>query len=161
MAGCSSQEPAVEPYPISTASTLLDSPLDTKSSFAESPLESPLEISPLPTASRKVLEPIQIDKPIVASATEVTGHGPAGVPIQLHDVTFGGILLASGVIDHNGRFELKVEPLEARHRIGIALGILAGTEWTAADFGEDSFGDEARTIPQVGFFYDTCMIREE
>ena len=102
-----------------------------------------------------------MDKPIVAGASKVTGRGPANVPIQLHDITFGGTLLSSGLIDASGRFELEVEPLEARHRIGIALGNLAGTGWAETDFGEDTFGDEARSIPQVGFFYDSCMIREE
>jgi len=92
----------------------------------------------------------------------VTGSGPTGVPIVLLDITFGGRLLASGVIDRNGRFELEVgEPLEARHRIGIALGDLTGTGWQPEDFSDEKFyGDEALNVPLVGFFFDTCMIQE-
>lgn len=92
----------------------------------------------------------------------MTGSGPRGVPIALLDITFGGQLLALGVIDQNGRFELELEePLEARHRIGITLGDLTGTGWQPGDFSDRKFyGDEALNVPQIGFFFDTCMIRE-
>lgn len=130
---------------------------------SESPLASPLSTtqSPLPAPSMNVV-PFQLDKPIAAGATRVTGSGPAGVPIALLDITFGGPLLAMGTIGQDGRFELELgEPLEARHRIGITLGNLTGTGWQLEDFSDKGFhGDEARTVPQIGFFFDTCMVRE-
>jgi hypothetical protein len=92
----------------------------------------------------------------------VTGQGPAGVPIILQDITFAGRTLASGVIEQDGRFELTLgEPLETRHRIGITLGDLSGTQWTLQDFSDERFyGDDALSVPQVGFFYDTYVVRE-
>ena len=148
--GCR-QEPTATPI----VSTPLESPLDT----GPIAVESPLGVSPLATPTGEV-QPIQLNKPIEAGATKVTGHGPAGVPILLQDVTFGGTLLASGVIDQDGRIELDVSPLESRHRVGITLGDLTGTEWALMSLGKAFYGDEARSIPQIGFFYDTCMIRE-
>lgn len=130
---------------------------------ASSPLESP-PITPVtfPTPDTSSLEPFRLDKPIIAGATRVTGSGPVGVPIMLLDITFGGRLLALGVIDQDGRFELGLgEPLEARHRIGITLGDLTGTGWQPGDFSDRKFnGDEALNVPQIGFFFDTCMIHE-
>lgn len=130
---------------------------------SESPLESPLDTtqSSLPTPSVDVVQ-FQLDKPITAGTTRVTGSGPAGVPIILADITFGGPILTTGRIDSDGRFELELgNPLEARHRIGIALGDLRGTGWQPDDFSNESFhGDEARTVPQIGFFFDTCIVSE-
>lgn len=129
----------------------------------ESPLESPLDTtqSSLP-APRVDVVPFQFDKPITAGTTRVTGSGPAGVPIILADITFGGLILTTGRIDPDGQFELELgNPLEARHRIGIALGDLRGTGWQPDDFSNEGFhGDEARTVPQIGFFFDTCMVSE-
>jgi hypothetical protein len=81
---------------------------------------------------------------------------------MLLDITFGGSLLALGVIDQDGRFKLELnKPLEAHHRIGITLGDLSGTGWQPQDFRHKGFyGDGALNIPQIGFFFDTCMIRE-
>jgi hypothetical protein len=102
-----------------------------------------------------------LDKPIAVGATRVTGRGPEDVPIVLMDITFAGPVLATGEIDGNGEFELMLnEPLEAEHRIGLSLGDLSGSKWQAADFSSDFNGDEAINIPQIGFFFDSYMIRE-
>jgi hypothetical protein len=105
--------------------------------------------------------PFQFDKPVLAGATAVTGRGPAGVPIVLRDVTFAGSLLATSVIDQNNRFEFVLEaPLEANHRIGLALDNLSETDWQISDFTEAYQGDGAMNFPQIDFFFDTYMIRE-
>jgi len=131
----------------------------------ESPLSSPLSIqggpSPLPVPSDREVTRFQLDKPIPVGATQVTGQGPAGVPIMVLDITFGGTLLAAGKIDNDGTFELKLErPLEANHRIGLALGNLAGTDWQLTDFTPEFYGDEPMSVPQVGHFLDTYAVRE-
>ncbi len=132
-----------------------------------SPLESPMSVqSPIstPKATLETIEiqPFQLDKPIEVGATRVTGRGPANVPIALLDITLGGPVLAFSAIDQRGEFEFKLsEPLEARHRIGVTLADLTGTEWTREDFrSEDFHGDEAFNVPNIGFFFDTYMIRE-
>jgi len=139
----------------------------TTPSPSASPFDSPMSVqSPVATPQAALetteIQPFQLDKPIPVGATQVTGRGPANVPIVLMDITLGGPVLAFSAIDSSGRFEFKLsEPLQARHRIGVTLADLTGTEWKREDFRSDDFhGDEAFNIPQVGFFFDTCMIRE-
>jgi hypothetical protein len=77
------------------------------------------------------------------------------------DVTFGGLVLATGDIDQNGRFVLELDqPLEARHRIGLTLGNLSGTPWESVEFDSKFYGGEPMSVPQVGFFFDTCLVGE-
>ena len=126
------------------------------------PEKSPVQVSPLasplPTQTGAVI-PFTIERPLVAGATVVHGTGPAGVPIYIADVTFMGDPLGTGTIGPDGKFTIQVRPLEASHRIGLALGILDGTPWKPADFYPDKFfGPGAMQIPQVGFFHDTEMV---
>lgn len=102
----------------------------------------------------------QLDKPISAGATRVTGQGPAGVPVMLLNITVGGKVLARGEIDSDGNFELELnEPLEANYRIGLTLDDLSGTSWEPTDFTEEFYGEEAMNVPQVGFFFDTSLVQ--
>jgi hypothetical protein len=124
-------------------------------------LQSTSGSSPLSAPTSPEIIPFQLDKPILAGATVVTGRGPAGVPILLQDVTFAGPVLASGEIDQNGRFELTLgEPLEARHRIGVTISDLSGTSFEITQFTAEYNGDGALNVPQIGFYFDTYMIQE-
>lgn len=183
--GCRSQ---VETPPTPTTTPALESPQPTETSAIDSPLPSP-EPTKIPSEQaypitnptsapppqgyplasptyaadyQGEIVPFQLDRPIVAGSTRVTGGGPAGVPIVLRDITFGGPVLAQGVIEKSGRFALDIaRPLEARHRIGIAIGNLEGTGWQAKDFSYQGFmGEQALSVPQVDFFYDSEMVRE-
>jgi hypothetical protein len=121
-----------------------------------SPLTSPLSV---PATSAV---PFQLERPIVAGAAVIRGTGPAGVPIWIADVTFMGEVLGQGTIGPDGKFAIQVQPLEANHRLGIALAELAGTPWTAEDFSRPEFyGPDATQAPQVGFFFDTVMVTEK
>jgi hypothetical protein len=134
------------------------SPLSSAVDTPSSPLAAPS--SPVATSTAPSVEPFRLDTPIVEGATRVSGSGPAGVPVVLHDITLGGIVLASGAIDANNGFEFQLnEPLEGGHRIGIALGDLSGTKWEQGDFSNESYyGEGALSVPQVGFFFDTSMV---
>ena len=128
-----------------------------------SPLASPLaEDSPLATPGT-AREPFQMDKPLVAGMKSITGSGPAGMPVLIADVTMGGEILGRATINRRGEFEVKLNaPLEARHRVGLTLGDLTGTGKQYEDFYfEEYHGDEALMVPQVGFFFDTAMVKEE
>jgi hypothetical protein len=143
--GCGKNTPSVPESPV-----LMSSPL---------PLDA--GVSPLATPVPPHVDAFRLDKPIKAGATQVTGQGPAGVPIILQDITFVGPVLAAGTIGSDGRFTLELDtPLEADHRIGLTLGNLSGTQWQHSDFSSAYYGDEARSVPQVGFFFDTAMVRE-
>ena len=141
-----------------------------KPSPMPSPIDSPLDVqSPISTSTpqptlepTEEIQPFQLDKPIEVGATRVTGRGPANVPVVLMDITLGGVVLSMSAVDQRGEFEFKLsEPLEARHRIGITLADLSGTEWKREDFYPEGYhGDEAFNVPNIGFFFDTYMIRE-
>jgi hypothetical protein len=128
-------------------------PRPQQSPVQTSPLASPL---PIPVSA---VVPFQIERPLSAGATEVRGTGPAGVPVNIADVTFMGDSLGTGTIGPDGKFTIQVRPLEAGHRIGLALGILDGTSWKSEDFyPEKFFGPGAMQVPQVGFFHDTEIV---
>jgi hypothetical protein len=126
------------------------------------PVLSPTSPSPSPLASPLPVGhavPFKLDRPIVAGTDIVPGTGPAGVPIWIADVTFMGEVLGQGTIGSDGKFAIKVQPLEAGHRIGLGLAELAGTQWKAEDFYPvEFFGPDAMQVPQVGFFHDTVMV---
>lgn len=105
--------------------------------------------------------PFRLNKPLTAGATQVTGTGPAGVPLSLQDVTFMGTLLAQTVIKPDNTFVFQLAaPLEAKHRLGIMVDNLAGTKFKPEDFySPDYLGDESMQLPQVGFYYDTAMVQ--
>lgn len=132
-------------------------PQPQKSPIQVSPLSSPLRIAAASSSSGVVA--FQFDRPIHAGITEVHGTGPAGVPVYIADVTFMGEPLGTGTIGADGKFTIHVSPLLATHRIGLALGILDGTQWKPADFYDAKFyGPNAMQVPQVGFFHDTEMV---
>lgn len=136
------------------------SPEPQLSPLGPTPAVSPLAHSPLQTPAAIV--PFSLDKPIQPGTERVRGNGPPGLPVVLVDVTMGGEILGFTTINEEGVFEFKLDnPLEAQHRIGVTLGDLTGTDRAYEDFYDKSFyGDEALSVPQVGFFFDTHMIRE-
>lgn len=155
-------ETAEAPYPFS-------SPTPTRGPQADVPYPSVTETRPslesaYPAETEAAAEdpnatPFTLEKPIVAGDTFVRGTGPAGVPIIIMDVTSMGIPLGQVTIGEDGTFEVEVQPLGENYRIGIALGDLSGTDWTEESFQDDSFeGDEAKSVPLVGFFFDTAMV---
>lgn len=127
----------------------------------ESPVATPVVVAGNEEEQQLPVYPFNIDKPVQAGATRVTGNGPPGIPISLADLTFGGQVLAYATIDAKGEFVFRVDtPLVLNHRIGITVGDLTGTGWQRQDFDERFYGGEARTVPQVGFYFDTCLVRE-
>ena len=117
---------------------------------------------PAPDATRDPsIVPFVLDRPLVAGSTEVTGAGPAGVPIVLHDVTFMGEELGTTVVGLNNRFSIVVQPLEAAHRVGVAIGDLTGTEWTSENFEGSRFdGPQPMMVPQAGIYLDSVLVTE-
>jgi len=148
VAACGAPIPTVQPQPVqSQLAQPQQSPI----------LKSPLP-SPLPTLEPGIV-PFELERPLLAGATQVRGTGPAGVPIYIADVTFMGDPLGTATIGPDGKFAITVKPLEAGHRIGLRLGILDGTPWKPEDFYRQEFyGPDAMQVPQVGFFHDTVLV---
>ncbi len=105
--------------------------------------------------------PFKFDKPVLEGDTKISGTGPAGVPIEVVNVTLMRLVLAQGTIENDNTFSFDLnEPLEKGHRIGIALAELAGTEWTKSQFANSFYnGSQALNVPTVGFFYDTALVK--
>lgn len=137
-----------------------ESPKPTEDSFISSPIQVS---SPQGTPEDSVdIVPFSLDKPIFEGASVVSGSGPAGVPIVIADVTFMGEKLGAGVIDADGTFTIEVPVLERNHMIGIQLGNLTGTRWQPEDFHAEEFkGEDPVSVAQVGFFYDTAMVKDQ
>jgi hypothetical protein len=119
--------------------------------------------TPAPSAPPVAVVPFHLNRPIPVGATEVSGTGPAGVPILIADVTGYGEILAEGIIQPDGTFTIALPyPIEANHRIGLSLNDLAGTGWTEDSFSDPGFiGEEFKLVPMVGVYYDSVLVEEK
>jgi hypothetical protein len=97
-----------------------------------------------------------IDEPVKVTATEVTGTGPANVPIKLVSVTNLGEVLSSTVIGSDGKFVFKLTaPLAVDTTVGLMLGDLAGTSFNEMDFTvSDTYYDR----PMIGTLFDIAQV---
>lgn len=116
-----------------------------------SPLYSPVS-SPVPALAEVPVFSIQ--QPLNQGQTEITGTGPAGVPIRVVDVTHMGDELGAGVIDREGRFSIAVVPLPSGHRVGIMLGEVSdpGRRQALQRGGQD--------IPMIGIVLTSTIVEE-
>ena len=116
---------------------------------------------PLPENIPSDIIPFTFEKPLLSGDKKVNGTGPAGVPIEVVDVTLMRKVLARGIIESDNTFSIDLNlSLEKGHRIGIALAELAGTEWDEEQFTSPFYnGNEAMNVPTVGFFFDTAMVK--
>ncbi len=154
LAACTSPTPGSGGSATASAYPIGSTPATNSPSVAY-PIASPTR----PPGSGNVT-PFRLDKPIVAGATQISGTGPAGVPIVLVDVTFMGPVLGQTTIGADGKFVFQVAALEKSHRIGVTLADLTGTKWKTEDFSDQGYqGDEAVLVPQVAFFYDTALVK--
>jgi len=129
----------------------------------------PVELSPLfspvatattitvPQASPSAIAPegrFALNRPVRAGDTVVSGTGPKGTAIKLFDLTRMGIELGDGIVQDDGRFAIKVEPLPANIRIGIQLVEQDDRMWE----DKTRLGPEALVVPLVGVFVDTTLV---
>jgi hypothetical protein len=97
-----------------------------------------------------------INKPVKVSATEVTGTGPAKVPIVLVSVTNLGEQISSTVISNDGTFVFKLTaPLTVDTTVGIMLGDLSGTSFNAMDFTVSATYYDR---PMIGILFDIAQV---
>ena len=121
--------------------------------------------SPLPPPTRAIRPPsFSIDGPLKPGDKVVRGHGPAGIPILVVDVTLIGEPLGHGVIEEDNSFSIKVSPpLIVNHRIGLQLGELSqvGIEPSEAKLEQmlDLAGEESMNLPRIGILLTTKLVR--
>lgn len=119
---------------------------------AETSSESAYPSSPTATPTGVLLA---IDKPVLEGDTIITGVGPEGLPIQLVNITYFGEELGSTTINADGTFQVEVAPIAA----GIRIGLSANAGALGLENGDIRPGDGAINVPQVGYFYDSVVIR--
>lgn len=167
-------EPTVSIEPTETPISVAESTDESEDSDTmNSPLVSPLEaaqVSPLsapvpaPAPTAVPIVQFRLDGPVYADMEELSGFGPANLPIIIVDISGGEKeILAHDVTDEDGNFTTELyRPLKAGFRIGLTIGDLSDHELAHEDFQDRGFyGLDAMVFPQFGFFFDTKMTLEE
>jgi hypothetical protein len=115
--------------------------------------------SPYPPPIQTDKPRFQLDLPLSAGATTVSGQAPDSLPLAIVDVTFGGVILGTGESGEDGRFSIPVTPLTEGHRIGVTI-----TEYepgiTVEEIAEIYFpyrGEGFINVPNFGVFYDSAL----
>ena len=149
------EDPDAEPYPAGS-----ESDQDTTGTYPPSVQAEPNSGAYPPPADGNEVEGtrFEIDLPVYAGESEISGTGKAGTPLELIDITFGGIL-GSTVVDSNERFAIKLaSELEPDRLIGIRMSVPRESEEWAELWEMRS--KNARSVPNVGYFLDTVVVRE-
>ena len=127
-----------------------------------SPLASPLSVSdspvmtPLPTADPALVE-FQLDGPLMAGETQVSGTGVAGVPIIIMDVS-RMTEIGSGTVDSDNRFSITAsEPLVAYSIIGVMVDATRPSPYAAEQL---PCGETCRDQPHVGLLLVRAPVRK-
>lgn len=135
--------------------TAVESPLVTPA--FTSPLEVQQTTSPIPTP-RTPVQHLSLNEPIYSEDTEVSGSGPAGLPICLYDVGLTGNELGSGVIGEDATFSIELNTaLRVGQRVGLALGDLEGTSFTRDDLNDQAIID----LPVIGLLFADVTVQPQ
>jgi hypothetical protein len=95
--------------------------------------------------------------PVKASDAEVTGKGPAGVPIKLVNVARSAETIGETTIGSDGTFKISAQgKLIAGDRIALMLGNLAGTKFNQNDFLS---GPGYQDYPLVGILFTSAVVQ--
>ncbi len=120
----------------------------------------PLELFPYPAPTEELAQgpAFTINTPVRAADTQVTGTGPAGVPIRLIDIARSAQVLGETVINADGTFSIDVgNELIAGNRIALVLGDTSGTNVNPADFVR---GENYEDIPLIGITFFQTVVQE-
>jgi len=105
----------------------------------------------------KVGPDFNINEPVKTGDTIVTGTGPAGVPIQLINISEIDVVLGETVINDVGTFMFELDkPLEINVSIGIKLGNISNTSLKEEDF---LYNDNYYERPYIGVLFDIVYVQ--
>jgi len=97
-----------------------------------------------------------LNTPVHAADAQVTGKGPAGVPVKLINVARSSEVIGETTIGSDGGFTIKVPAkLIAGDRIALVLGNTAGTKYTQNDFLS---GPGYQDYPLVGILFASTVV---
>jgi hypothetical protein len=98
-----------------------------------------------------------LNTPVRAADTQVTGKGPAGVPIKLVNVARSAEVISETTIGSDGVFSVDVSSkLIAGDRIALMLGNTAGTKFNPNDFIS---GPGYEDYPLVGVLFVSAVVQ--
>jgi hypothetical protein len=154
ISGCSIQ--AQEEVPTKTSETRIDEPYPAPDIIEIEPYPAPLTNIEITSDGDFGDIPFSIEKPLITGSTIVEGSGPVGIQLQVVDITMGGNILGTGSIDDNNKFVINLaSPVGDRRLIGIALSEPRQPDtWLAL---WELRSNEARAIPELGYFFDTVI----
>ena len=99
---------------------------------------------------------LALNKPVTLNDVIVTGVGPPGLQVYILNITLMGEPLGSGVIEQDGTFTIAISEVSA----GARIGLIADVSTISLGDGDVQPGENAVLVPQVGYFYDSYVIRE-
>ncbi len=138
LAACAGPTPTQSPVFPSPAATLA--------------LESPLDVNALPLGPA-----FAFVEPVKGGDAEISGSGGPNVPIRIIDITTAGDIIATGIVDKDGKFKLpSMAQVVKGHRLGIMLGEIAGTSFKSEDFVRGPNYDD---IPFIGTVFASTLVQ--
>jgi hypothetical protein len=94
---------------------------------------------------------LALERPVHSGDTTIRGVGPAGITVFVRNITQMGADIGQATIASDGTFTIQATSLQANTRIGVT---------TTASVPEGIRpGEGALNVPQVGYFYDTVLVR--
>ena len=172
LASCSSKNSLVTPESNQTMNSSTGYPIQDAYPFNTSIPQASTAYPPINQINEAVSYPIntptrnprsgpkfEINEPVLAGSFQVSGTGPANLPIILIDVTEMGFVISETVIGSDGifRFELD-EPLIKSHAVGIQIGDLSKTDFNYDDY---TFGEDYMDRPLIGIIFDLASVVEK
>jgi hypothetical protein len=98
-----------------------------------------------------------LNTPVRTSDAQVTGKGPAGVPVKLVNVARSAEVIGETTIGNDGVFTVNVpSKLIAGDRIALMLGNTAGTKFNPNDFIS---GPGYQDYPLVGIMFASTVVQ--
>jgi len=147
-------------YPIENNTTGYPSLGQTRNPTTVAPSVNPAYPSE-PSSEINESQRFNIERPVTADSTTVSGTAPSNMALAIVDITFGGTILGTGESDDDGRFTISVTPLPEGHRIGLTITDIQDDKTFEEVSTElyDYRGEEFMNVPTIGVFFDTAIIQ--
>ncbi len=98
-----------------------------------------------------------INLPVRLSQGQITGTGPAGVPIRIVNITRGAVEIAAVTIGADGTFSAPLNETFVGDRVAIMLGDLSGT---GLDRNQFLRGPGYEDWPLIGVLFASAVVEE-
>ena len=153
LGGCTQAGPAPQPANTATAGVAGGD----AGGYPAPQASYPAPVAGYPAPTTQAGPKFTINEPVKTTDAQVTGTGPAGVPLRLVDVSQAGEVIASTTIGSDGTFRFDVAgKLTAGNRIGLVMGSTEGTGVNPSDF---TSGPGYEDIPRIGILFAQARVQ--